>query len=535
MTKSYCLSLIVVHLLAFVVMAGYRYRTKMYYLDQASIARELADLAYAEQAAAAEATAALIREKQKARAEKKKKIKQPIPKKKKPKPPKNETNPLERYTEPLQNVAQTLARAQESVRIKTEELKKKGDVLQNLESNSQHLVQSAAWALVATENARNGPNEDNTFTKDDLSSALEHWKALMSLGSLREIPDDALKRHFDEAVYDIVSIVDDDSEHDDGVLQNNYRNELAKRFVFDTGLSTAGVPKEASGFVCPVVAEVVGNDKNTNDNAIDDPEGRTRVTREMAFLKQNLANGATESDLEHHLQNFEEKFRNRIQTNGVDALFPESIEILKQSFSVKLENILDEIYDYGDLLEERVDDRNGGIDADVDVEPDKSDPFAHCIDEEVVNAVITAGLNAQTAHTDVRDALRKTILELDDEASDEELILDADLDSFGEVSASKSRDRDPLPSINLRELIDSPLLMKSIDWVDVLVDIFGGYNDDLDQYLDSLTMLHGTNSVGEILVESLLERAGKIGDVDVEKYVSEIERIIQKVVSQKQR
>ena len=156
----------------------------------------------------------------------------------------------------------------------------------------------------------------------------------------------------------------------------------------------------------------------------------------------------------------------------------------------------------------------------------------------MVNELITAGLNAQTAHSDVREALRKSILRYDSRLSEEELILDADLDigaaSNNRADPSCSNDdgaagtcgrggngRPLIQNFNLRSKIDTPLLTKSVEWIDAVVDAIGGYSDELDQYLDQWTGFHGTTSVGEVVVERILEQAGKVGDVNVEKYLTQ--------------
>jgi hypothetical protein len=113
-------------------------------------------------------------------------------------------------------------------------------------------------------------------------------------------------------------------------------------------------------------------------------------------------------------------------------------------------------------------------------------------------------------NSDVRDALRTTALELDPQLKEDDLILDADL------PVPKPQTGDNTTVINLRSVIDSPLAMKSVEWIDRLVDLIGGYNDKLDQYLDSL-LSHESASVGEFIVERLLHKAGLV-DIDIKQY-----------------
>ena len=64
----------------------------------------------------------------------------------------------------------------------------------------------------------------------------------------------------------------------------------------------------------------------------------------------------------------------------------------------------------------------------------------------------------------------------------------------------------PDPSkVNVWWLLDKPLLTKTTDWIDQLVELVGGYNDTVDQFLNSFA---GRESVRGILVRRLLEASG---------------------------
>ena len=82
-------------------------------------------------------------------------------------------------------------------------------------------------------------------------------------------------------------------------------------------------------------------------------------------------------------------------------------------------------------------------------------------------------------------------------------------------------------------MIDSPLLKKSVDWIDALVDAVGGYNDELDQYLDDLIQLHDTTSIGKIVVEKTLEKVGRVPDLNVAKFTNPFEKLVQSITKKK--
>jgi hypothetical protein len=113
--------------------------------------------------------------------------------------------------------------------------------------------------------------------------------------------------------------------------------------------------------------------------------------------------------------------------------------------------------------------------------------------------MVEEGLLALHRHADLRTVLQQKVLELDPSSADS-IILDADFPMMQPTIP----DRD---TINLRRLLDTPLLTKTADWIDQLVEICGGYNDTLDQLLDSLA---GRESVGETLVRRLLKELGRV-------------------------
>jgi hypothetical protein len=202
-------------------------------------------------------------------------------------------------------------------------------------------------------------------------------------------------------------------------------------------------------------------------------------------------NAVLEQDLQEMLAKFDQLFSERTDGAGIHALLPETRreveEIAMKMTQEVIQDMTTSIQQFGQ--------RNEAISTSTDCD----------VDLDMVKALVDAGLKAMAVHGDVREALRKATLEFD---STTELILDADLPPL-----HKKEDGLASTVIHLRDIIDSPLLIQSMDWIDDFVDLVGGYNEKLDQYLDALA---NKNSVGEVLVEGLLKRAGRV-NVDVQQ------------------
>jgi len=251
--------------------------------------------------------------------------------------------------------------------------------------------------------------------------------------------------------------------------------------------------------------------KNNNSDSDSNSESESEKNRDSSAH-------AYENDLHHYLEKFEEKFSNRAQGRGINALLPESIEQLEDIMESKMKIISEDIINVADDLEGKLDQITTGVKGSTS---SSSSVDSSCVDKEFVHTLVEAGLQALLTHGDVREALRKTTLQLDPKTLEDELILDADLPLIDE-SHIKSYGNDAMKSINIRSKIDTPLLMKSVDWIDHFIDAIGGYNDGLDQYLDSLTDYRGSNSVGELVVENILEQATLVGDVNVQEYLQKL-------------
>jgi hypothetical protein len=496
--KSAVLVLIVLHMSAFAIMAGYRLHTQQYYIAEAANAREL------------QLQLQLLAEQQQQRqaaAEGEGRLASKIESKSQQN---NETihNPLEQYEAPVQLLSKSLSDAQESVASRMEDVRRNAQTLDSLEQNLLQLAEIGDSS---------DDDDDDSSSKEDIQSSLTHWRELLSVGSLREIPDDELSDFFENAVGEIMAIVEFNNDDD---FEGNYNykygnNKLTKRFLFDTGLG-ANIVKEPSEFVCP--------------------EPRQELMMDSDGVQHSRNNAVYESDMDKYLKKLVMKLRNRTQAKGINALFPESKKEIEDEIEEELDSVLEDIEIFVEDMENQLD-----LKREADENNDNSrssSSSSSCIDPDMVNELITAGLNAQMAHSDVREALRKSILRYDSRLSEDELILDADLDigaaSNNRADPSCSNDdsaagtcglgrngRPLIQNFNLRSKIDTPLLTKSVGWIDAAVDAIGGYSDELDQYLDQWTGFHGTTSVGEVVVERILEQAGKVGDVNVEKYLTQ--------------
>lgn len=419
----------------------------------------------------------------------------------------NVVDPLKQYEAPVKLLTKGILDAQESVVARMEAIVRHVETLDRLEQQTKDFLQSSSDSESETDN-----EIDDGYSEAEINSKLSQWRQLLSIGSLREIPSDDLEILFAGAGNEILAIA--------GVVNNgnkNYASKLAKKFLIDTDIG-GNIAKQPSEFVCPVPP------KELTDATDDTEEPKIKV--KIAVKRQPPKNAAYDYDLEEYLEKFEENFRNRVQARGIHALFPESIESLEAKIEQRLAIVKDDVYDLADDLENKVIDQKEKNKNRRDEAESGVGASSSCVDRDLVAELVSAGLNAQTAHADIREALRKAILRYDTQISEEDLILDADLNSAGAVDTGRRGGDSVTKSINLRTMLDSPLLMKSTDWIDVLVDAIGGYSDGLDQYLDSLTGFHGTTSVGEIMVESILENAGTVGDINVGKYVDKVQTIM---------
>lgn len=124
-----------------------------------------------------------------------------------------------------------------------------------------------------------------------------------------------------------------------------------------------------------------------------------------------------------------------------------------------------------------------------------------CVSQQDVLDMMDEGLNALQRRLDLRRVLTKYVLATYD-VDKSGVILDAPLDP---PTRTLPMTRDTL---NLRQVLDTPLLKEVETWVDAAIDLVGGHFDTLDQLVDKLAA--DDSSAGKALVTKLHTLAGKV-------------------------
>jgi hypothetical protein len=155
-----------------------------------------------------------------------------------------------------------------------------------------------------------------------------------------------------------------------------------------------------------------------------------------------------------------------------------------------------------------------------------SKDYSDCVLTQSVVPWVEVGLDALERKKDVRAALLHRLAMENIDTS--RIILDADLDdSFSSVNAAKLRQKlaRPQQAVSLRRLLGMPVTTQFAPTiVDGVLDLISGYNDALDQVLDSIIVAHQTalaasgdenvdsdrSSIGKELIYRLLELSGKV-------------------------
>jgi hypothetical protein len=113
--------------------------------------------------------------------------------------------------------------------------------------------------------------------------------------------------------------------------------------------------------------------------------------------------------------------------------------------------------------------------------------------KEKVVALVNAGLDALYRQQDLRQVLG---------------VNEDDANPVAMDAAWKPAQETYPESINLRRVIDTPLLKKTAQWIDNALDLAGGYSDYVDSKIDALTQ--GRDEFGAVLVDYLLRQSGKV-------------------------
>ena len=125
-----------------------------------------------------------------------------------------------------------------------------------------------------------------------------------------------------------------------------------------------------------------------------------------------------------------------------------------------------------------------------------------CVSQQDIEELMDEGLEALKRRQDLRRVLIRSVLSKFDDVDKQDLILDAPLDAPRQpVTTAPS-------TINLRQVMDVPLLKEVESWIDLALDHVGGHFDSLDQLVDKLAA--DESSVGKVLISKLQTLAGKI-------------------------
>ena len=144
-------------------------------------------------------------------------------------------------------------------------------------------------------------------------------------------------------------------------------------------------------------------------------------------------------------------------------------------------------------------------------EEETQDDGRLCVSTQDIEDMVDEGFNALQRRLDLRRVLTKYVLASWPDVNKTDLILDAVLDP------PRPKEVAGKDTVNLRHVIDTPLLKETAKWVDAVVDQLSGYNDMVDQFVDNLAAEGPT--VGHVLVSNVQALAGK---VEVPKVASKI-------------
>jgi hypothetical protein len=277
-------------------------------------------------------------------------------------------------------------------------------------------------------------------TEEKIARSSESLERLLEHAALAEISSTAaLNQFFVQAVEDLKAIVSSPENMDWASLYSSLSSDFPEK-----------VPSE--------------------DTSVSVPAGAARM-----------------SDLEQHVKAVYDVLdkRSRLVAGGdlPDAFLPETGARLEQLTRQGIDEALDAIISALAPGKSASDNRSNGP----------------CLGEIEILEIVDEGLLAMQKHADLRNALRKKVMELDPSATS--IILDADL-------PPPTPKIPPRETINLRRVLETPLLLKLADGIDRIVEMAGGHNDQLDQWLDSVVV--GRESVGGLVVRRLLEESGKV-------------------------
>lgn len=375
------------------------------------------------------------------------------------------------YQAPIRKLTQELVSARGVLERNVEQLQYQMTALDALATKHNSVLREDLVSGVSVSD-----NNDNVAT-----TSLQRLEGLLAIERLDHQSDsDDLKFMFDAAISELVALLEQHS-----VASSSW--ELVENVM----AGAADHLREASSeLICP--NELV--------------QGQKSAKRK----KQVHPNPALLSDLEKRLAFFDKAFQKRLQGSGISALLPVFKEQVEEDARKSLQTLLGDIMaTEAELSRQMEQAKLASTNTEAPTTFEEQSTVEDCVDRDYVADLVTAGLGAQLVGDEVREALLKVAIEHNPAvARDDSLILDADLPLKKPVKDDASTETSPT-MINLREMIDSPLLVKSIEWIDQFVELIGGHIDRLDLYIDSLVD-HGSASVGEVVVTGILERAGLV-------------------------
>lgn len=211
---------------------------------------------------------------------------------------------------------------------------------------------------------------------------------------------------------------------------------------------------------------------------IDDLANRIEVIDETIRQRSHIIHGKT--DQEH-----EENMKLLLQ--------PDSMKTVSREFSTRTRSVFTHIISVAERLKQN--------DASLAKEIENK-PKASCHTEELVTELLDEGLLAIRTKADLRNVIRKKLMEIDTSEDTSSIILDADLPM---TLPHQIMDDE---TMNLRRIIDTPMLTKATDWIDMIIEATGGYADSWDQFVDSYAS--SRESIGEKIINNILYQSSTI-------------------------
>jgi hypothetical protein len=524
--KNAFLAWIVIYLFLFMTLLGYRFSTRQYYLHHsAKVAVDHAETVRIarEAVAAAEASYTTKLEEKKIKAAETPPLIEII------KPPPviktvihrvQKENPLQGLHEPAIQLVRELSTIRSSL---SERIKIIEDGLLQIQQLKDHPVwRYDVSSSASSSSSSSSSKEPQQSQSDPIQSLADSWKRLMVIPSVGVVSEDDL--------HDTFGTVKNHISH---ILIHPPDDWTSLHEIF-TNEEIAVLKKDRRELICPIMAAVQTDKDNYNSTATTN-EPLVVAAHDGMVANAAAAAAVTIHDMEEHIVQLESLLSRRVVGAGIDALMPSTMLHVEDILHSKIQVLVRNIHQHVESLEQqlgfRKQQQQNAVSSSSSSSSDGSTSSSSCFDPKFVTALVHAGLLAMAAHADVRDALQKTTVQWVPTLSDDTLILDADLPSVSSSTSTSSstnarrgqgaNTKQSIAVINVRSILDSPLLTQTVGWLDQLVELLGGYNDEVDRYLDSLTVGPGGRdvSVGEVVVESLLQYAGMVGDIDLSDVV----------------